>query len=99
MGYSDAKMYEIDTKRNNINTDITLSSDGHIFEIEKTSNFSAMPLSAQAAIKSKYNILNISKIESVQLNYHEVKGTVNGLEVELKVYANGKITLKRDDED
>ncbi len=91
---SGKNLYEVETKSHDQTMDITLSPDGHIFEIEQPSTLAELSLNAKQAIREKFSLLEVIKVESVQLNYHEVEGTINGVDVELKVYASGKITVR-----
>ncbi len=87
----EAIKFEIESKSNGINKDITLAKNGEIVEIEQSSDLDKLSTSALAAMRDDYPNLKIVEIESVQEFYTAVEGIVNGKKVAFKILATGDI--------
>lgn len=83
--------FEIESSRDDVNKDITLSKHGAIIEIEQQSKLSELSTSALEAVKHDYPDLKIDEIESVQTFYTAIEGTVKGEKIKFKVFASGDI--------
>ena len=75
------------------------SNDGKLLEIERTIKYEELPEISRKTLEKKYPNLDIKMVESIQINFYEVKGKLNGKTIELRIFNDGNIELEEEDDE
>ncbi len=85
---------ETDKTENNkdiIAQDIVISSDGKIMKLSQEVPYFSLPFEQMKEIEKRYPQIKVDEVESIQINYFDVLGTVNGQKIKFRLFANGAI--------
>jgi hypothetical protein len=83
---------ETDKAENNkdiIAQDIVTSSDGKIMKLSQEVPYFSLPFEQMEEIEKRYPKIKVDEVESVQVHYSDVLGTVNGQKIKFRLFANG----------
>jgi len=88
--------FEIETEKaennkNIIAQDIVISSDGKIMKLSQEVPYFSLPFDQMKEIEKRYPKIKVDEVESVQVHYSDVLGTVNGQKIKFRLFANGAI--------
>ena len=97
--YEGISVYELETQKNGTQVVYIYSNDGTLLEIERTIQYEELPEISRKMLEEKYPNLDIKMVESIQINFFEVKGKLDGKTIELKIFNDGNIELEEEDEE
>lgn len=85
---------ETDKTENNkdiIAQDIVIASSGKIMKLTQEVPYFALPFEQMNEIEKRYPGIKVNELESVQIQYFDVLGAVNGQNIKFRLFANGAI--------
>lgn len=85
---------ETDKTENNkdiIAQDIVISSDGKIMKLSREVPYFSLPFEQMKEIEKRYPKIKVDEVESIQINYSDILGAVNGQKIKFRLFANGTI--------
>ncbi|MGR9114681.1 MAG: hypothetical protein ACU85E_02865 [Gammaproteobacteria bacterium] len=74
-----------------VDTDITAASNGRIIKLRKDVSTFKLPFKVMKQITHQYPDIQIDKVQSVELRFYELTGTVQGQKLRFKILENGEI--------
>jgi hypothetical protein len=78
-------------KKNFIDTDMVVATDGAIIKLAKEAPFFDIPFPVMKLLNQRYPNLKVDEVENVQTRYFQLSGKNNGQPVNLKVFDDGEI--------
>ncbi len=97
--YEGISVYELETQKNGTQVVYIYSNDGTLLEIERTIQYEELPEISRKTLEKKYPNLDIKMVESIQINFYEDKGKLNGKTIELRIFNDGNIELEEEDDE
>lgn len=91
-----ATLYEVSSAA--AKTDVKLTADGHVVEVERVLAAEALPAGALANLKSKFPGASITEIEEVEQHYFSVAMLKDGKKARAVLSATGRVWSGEDEE-
>jgi hypothetical protein len=82
---------KVENNKDIIAQDIVISSDGKIMKLSQQVPYFSLPFEQMKEIEKRYPKIKVDEVESVQVHYSDVLGTVNGQKIKFRLFANGAI--------
>lgn len=74
-----------------VSQDIVIANTGKIMKLVQQVPYFSLPFEQMNEIEKRYPGIKVDEVESVQIQYFDVLGEVNGQKIKFRIFANGAI--------